>query len=73
MKEPKKENDNISGAHGAYIKSISLILDITSLVVWYILLSVRHQKEKDGRSGPGAGRSAKAQNRLGFQVLCYGC
>jgi hypothetical protein len=26
-----------------------------------------------GRSGPGARWSARAQSRLGFRVLCYGC
>jgi hypothetical protein len=30
--------DNISGAHVAHIKSSQLILNLTSIVVWYILL-----------------------------------
>jgi hypothetical protein len=37
---------------------------------------VWHQNERaDGSDSPRmwAGRSARAQNRLGFRVLCYGC
>ena len=30
-------------------------------------------KMSGGWSGPEAGRSARAQSRLGFRVLCYGC
>jgi hypothetical protein len=54
---------------------------VPSRRIWWRLprlgyLSVEHQIERaDGPDGPRlwAGRSARAQNRLGFRVLCYGC
>jgi hypothetical protein len=35
--------------------------------------ALRPDGPRSGQSAPGGGRSARAQSRLGFRVLCYGC
>jgi hypothetical protein len=35
--------------------------------------ALRSDGPRSGQSASGAGRSARAQSRLEFRVLCYGC